>query len=1042
MSDFIRWKEFIKTSGYLSDAIKDFLESNIDKGFRNAALSRKEESVEDSSSSEELGDRANNLEIDEIMVLGEELAIDSRYRSSTRTERFQSMSDPDAIAKAAIETIGSLLGKLDNTALFQTLYSNLGDNENYKVKRAAINVMIMIIRNQQLTEDNQYIRLFKEKLAEYLLDSQLEDLARLGLRIADVSPKSSGESKEGELSTSGEIHIIHNSPPSPSKPSSRIAQKEIDKFLRLSMKDAVIQLKSTKGNAYQIAIKVLTDYLSTNPVWNKEDKWIERFDSLLDLLGYSEDITKQELKNLHKKVSQDIQNHIKLMNDSTHFWWINEHFIQLSMVARSEFKTVMEYVFYQALSDNKITSEEAKFISLCIRLQFAVAVAIPKTDSSVVEYSIEFDGIKHILSGSENAKHVNRIVRAAMDNNNKFEMADLFDNTGSGIVIAARDIKTATRSMVDKEMELSVGKAHISFLYLSDDERSEPKDAFLLLEKINDFGQYEAYKIFVNDEGEIESLNYRKHPNDLEELRIVIFGSMSSKITKVRYFTKTLEISLKLLGNIIGRINNKQDIPEASSPSGKSFLTLPFGSKDESEENKVELSKMEKLYDRIKGYFKDCDITGDWKVDLEKFSIHDKEDMIHLKDHQDSFRVDQRRENLERGRMKLEQKKIAAEIEALKKELNDFKAEINVNILTKLIEKEKLAEKDRLELEAIEADPYKYTVYRGIVEKMNAMYIAVKAISSERVKNAQNGALGITGNLLKELSKDVPLIGTAVGLLADILEAADDEMQWKMIKKYNKNMPLTGEKMSILSDLVARKMLAFELEGLAESNIDKVASIVTDAIEKGPATLLVQICIALKEEIQQDLGYKKIEEEQQEILGEMHVKIIFKIISEISFSNKYKNTVKAIKAQFGKIYHHKEYENEFEFEARAITKKVTKELHLHRKDDHGIDETIHRQSSLSDEEHKAEESVAVGKPIHIAEDVRHSNVVAEAQEGPLQTEAELASVSESVAIAKPTHSAEDVRHGNVVVKDQADYSQHKKAAAAHKPVGCTPFSRI
>lgn len=106
----------------------------------------------------------------------------------------------------------------------------------------------------------------------------------------------------------------------------------------------------------------------------------------------------------------------------------------------------------------------------------------------------------------------------------------------------------------------------------------------------------------------------------------------------------------------------------------------------------------------------------------------------------------------------------------------------------------------------IERDFFKRGFYESIKSKMNGFYLAVAAIDSGFVANDNNKITGIIGNILTKISGAVPIVGSGLAILGDLLVAVDKSVQMTMLSNYNK-LASDAVDMAKFSDLIACKLL-------------------------------------------------------------------------------------------------------------------------------------------------------------------------------------------------------------------------------------------
>ena len=936
LNNFLQWKKVIEVSGYISDGILTFLENQIDqdrKTIMSVSIERGHSADEDDPKARELGDIILSPSGSKDELNEEDLDSSNRY---------QVTSPEEAIVKAAIETVGNLASKVDNSRIFSLLLTNLSIYQDSKILEAAVIAITKIVKNRKLGDED--IENFKIKL-NLFAD---HPAAIEALRVIDgYDSKSTIEQSESQsidmLSNSLELKTEESLS---KKPPIVHGDTSLSRALSMPLKVVVMKIKQGLENSKEIKyINLLIDNLATNAIWLK-DSWEVRMESLLEILGYSSDDSalylSPQLKRLAVVVKKVIQSHIKMMNDNEHFEWIVQNFESLQKYAKAESKMVMEYLFYQSLSDNKISDQEGKLITKCIdELDFSITIKPSKVIDSQVTNFVQYNGISYKLSGSANAEQMSKIIEVALLHKKQSPIKIV--NSGEGIRIAASDI-VKCHSMVDEELELVQDKAQVTFLYLSDHTKASPKDALILVETRGDhFGRHVVYQISVIN-GKVVIDEYRRHPDDLDTIfRTSILGGMKydgNPKTKTRYFTQTLEISLDEAYVIIAQARKYEEKQDTSRLSIKSKA----GNRENLKEDPM-IAKIQILYSLISGLEEQKDnkdsyqkITGDWGLDLNNFIMRNKAiiDAIDVH-HTDSLVIGQR------------------ELEEGLRELQEFKQKINIDALVKVIEREELSEVSRAEMEMIKKDPYKLEVYTETVLRVRAFYTAVNAIYTEMVKNQSRGAMGMTGDLLIKISSHFPFgLGFVVGFIGEIFGAVDDGIAKERIDNFIHFA--SAEEILIISDKIGRKIVSRDLGDPSESALDKAGNLAETAykvVKTGPAALIVQACNKFKEHIEKG-EYEETKEESDKARGRKHAEIISSIIVESIFTKSY--VPKLMKGDF-KARLEKLYKNEIEYKASAIASKVSKQLDLEKTEedlefdaasDDGIDTGRSSNSSLEE----------------------------------------------------------------------------------------------
>lgn len=997
LSDFIRWKSAIESSGYLSEKILLFLEKQVDQASRNKVVfgNDKTPDIEDESKEEESKD--DDIIVSQ-MTIGKPLEVardisdtsgiilqvgsddDEKEYATARHSRahYQSMSPDITLAKAAIETYGYFFNLINNTRMFNLLFSNLSSNEDCRIIKPVILAIARIMKNHHLTEEQ--IHSFNNKLNEYYSNKYLESSALKAFRVIQAELKKDLPAmftRSNTMEDDGTPMPLSASQTTLGSPLKRPVLKHEDTKLRvnleLPLEKISTHLRKSKNPAeHEYTIKLLIDYLPSNPTWLAES-WGTRMTAILEILGYSIDITatsaNPQLKKLAPIVERALQLHIKLANDSLDMLWLCYNFDSLQHLAKTSFNYVVGSILYQILSDNKITNAESEFICLCIdKLQISITIHPPKIVNGKKTYTIEYGGNTYTLHGFDNAKEVSKIIDVA--STNKAELPQL-TNTGSGIRIAASELpaysivpqKLEKEGNEIAEVKLSAENAFITFCYRSSHLRNKPTDVFILIErKGKDFGQYVVTKISVNNDGTLRiSPNFYRHPDDIDGVFLVqIFGAMQyTETEKIRFLTQSIEVNIEEAYTILSQARSyTPEVPEEMSSSYDGLLSpnlfksksiKPKKSSKQPQDMKGKLSiedEIDLLYELIKNL--GMDITGDWEQDLLEdagLTMHDRAltKSIDAR-HTLSFQI-QLNEN-------------SAAIATF----NAFTEKFNIDALTRVIKKEELTEHAKIEMEAIEQDIYKYALYKTIVLKINAFYIAVNAIYSEMVKKDKHGAAGKIGTLLGKLGPHVPVLGPVVEFIGELFTEADDVIAKTRIENFLE-IALNSEQMAEISDKIARKITRLDLEGIQPSVRNTVAAAtetLSNLVNNGPAQIIVQACKAFKDHIEeQQLDEEDREQKTREDEAKEHGEIIVKAIIESIFIKSYDPKLKVgtmMKSAAAGVK--KVVKNDNEFKASQIVAIMQKKYNLHpldgqtHGDQHGISLTGSGGSGDNLEQHE------------------------------------------------------------------------------------------
>ncbi|MCT4635722.1 MAG: NACHT domain-containing protein [Rickettsiales bacterium] len=980
LSDFIRWKSALESSGYLSHRILAFLEKQVNQQSRNKMMFA---TREDAKSQEEHALSTSNIKVK--IDDGKEDEDGKAY--AAERSKYHSTAPNMAMAQAAITTYSRLFHLIDNKRMFDNLFSNLSDLEDYQIIESTIIAISRIIRNHQLT--NEQIKPFNEKLTVYSKDERLSSNALKAIQVIElegqglnkvlrrassttdnVSPAMKFSTSHDSLYNSQEL----TSPTKKGRPPLKHEDTKTTLTLRSPLNTVFENLQTYEKEEKQHTIKILIDHLQSNPTW-LDEPWETRMIDILKIISYCNDKrnapNNSQLKELTLVANKALQKHIKKVNDDSDMLWICSNFKELQRHAKSELNEVIESILYKVLSDNKITKEESKFVCLCIKeLQISISIHPPKivTDdgSYAIYYTIEYSGNTYTLHGLDNAAEIEEIIRTAVKKREKLPM---LTNTGSGIKIAASELPAY--SIVDRS-KLSAENALVTFCYRTSHLLSKPTDVFILVERKGEyFGQHIVTKISVNNDGKIKiSPDFNKHPDDIDaSFLIQIFGAMQyTETEKIRYLTKSLKVNTIEAQNILSYAQEQaksyaqKEATKMSTPHNtltpKFFQSKSAKSKNLKQKEDIEPFSIEYKIDLLYSFIQnlEIDITGDWEQDvLDKnsgFTMHNRA-IIDSIDAQHTLS------------MRIQVNENSAAIESFEKFIKSF----NVDALTRVIAKEELTEHARIEMEAIEEDLYKYALYKTIVLKINAFYIAVNAINSEMVKNDKHGAAGKIGTLLGKLGPYVPLLGPVVEFIGELFTEADDVMAETRIETFLE-IALNSQEMSEISDKIARKITRLDLNDIqpsVRSTLAAATETVSNLVNNGPAKIIVQACKSFKDNLEEkQLDGSERAKKTTEDQAKEHGEIIVKAIIESMFTKSYDPKIKVGTIKRGaEARVKKAYKNDNEFKASQIVNLIKEIYNLHNIDDQSHGE---RRNSLTGSENSAESS---GEQVENEENQHH-----------------------------------------------------------------------
>ena len=210
------------------------------------------------------------------------------------------------------------------------------------------------------------------------------------------------------------------------------------------------------------------------------------------------------------------------------------------------------------LSDFKITEIEKEFIMKSI--QHGMAISFSKYGKVI------FDGSTYSFDDDESRSRVRDIIRVALDQHDDIlvkqynDHEPLFPNSGTGMTVAANDItgKGVLDAVYRADHSLDSSHWLVSLFHISDQRRSMPSQVFLLMERRDEFGYYEAYKI-----SDSTDCNRDYHyPTELNlDFRKQLFVDVDYNIVKrykPRYYVTTIKVDASKGMEIIDTI--KQDI--------------------------------------------------------------------------------------------------------------------------------------------------------------------------------------------------------------------------------------------------------------------------------------------------------------------------------------------------------------------------------------------------------------------------------------------------------------------------------------------------
>lgn len=980
IKDLFTYGKVIAESGYLSVEIYQYF-INILQQINPATMARSR------TDSIDLKGSAESLEMLEIENLS--LKFLHEKEKSSPYNRYKSMDNNDALVKLVMQIFSSLLCKLDNQEVFNYLLDKLNINQPWRIKEAAIESIVKIIKYQHIDMDSDLIKRFEallsvnqesdedviDQLSEHKLTraveyaktaiqclkdlklfesyfieiNQLYDVDKLKTNIPLMVEvlnrkyinlnnhfvkkfeiilednknvdelKTIVEQALNNLSYIEDSKLLKHSDSHPVfLEDIELNEREKEVYLRAPLSQLITQLRKNDHNSDKI-IKFLTE--SFFPQW--EEEGFKRIEQILDLFSVvADDIDdiKPQYMQLYDTVKTVLQSEIDKMGDE-HFQWFVKNQGKLDRVTSK----VMSWLFEKAISDNILTKIESDFIILCVKnYGFSISIKAPQSriENGKIIYInvIIYNGREYSLEGEENRIIVEKIIEEvgksasssidsvlgiineerldsqeyiAANQNNELK----FENTGSGMKIAAKDIQESFSIITGRS--ITYNQVEISFLYLSDHNYNRPTDVFILIESREpSFGYHNFNKIYIDNHGKIKIEVFGTYPekNMPDAIKTQILGDMKyTEESRTRYYsTSYKKISLDATLLVKQALQYKLEtnsLPTIGSPSKMASIKRSWKlytvDNNQEEKNAFENEdnqdikiitveyKAELLFSMLTKHVPTPGLIGIWQEDLKKMVQHNRK-IIGYSDidfvRQDSANVIQRE-----NQMRLQN-------------LEEFKRTVDIELLTDIIAEGKRTKDAQLEMEVIEQDAYQFSLYKTIVITLNSVFIAVQGIHSEMLKSDSDGVYALTGNLLQDVSKHVPMLGIAVDFIGKIFNAIDDEVQDTRIENFVK-FELTSEAMSRTTDKLAREIIRKiiikrDFKDFKEdifSEISDEGKKAYNIVKKGPAAAIVKLCFMLKN----TLSMPKDDGNEEEKQGQKHGEIISKIIIEAIFAGKF-----------------------------------------------------------------------------------------------------------------------------------------------------------
>lgn len=795
------------------------------------------------------------------------------------------------INTGAIHAISKLLEKLDNIDLitedlFRILILSLS---NKKTTFAAMHGVNQILSRQELIEK------LRIKMDQKLtLEEQNEKIfIQIFDKLKEVLNKYLPASMMGKVAAFVSVTEKLNM----KDPEVVITLEAITSLVKLcSMKHIILLLKDKHPVINKIILNVLIEKLTeslTNRIDHASDGsvfiWQEEAENMLSILKYDATEKGSSTKKLHNLAHKNLQKHVKYIETpskdyDSNLEWIMKHFNDL--LSKDASYMFMRLVIHKILSDEIITSVESNIISACIKSGLTVTITTrPDVDANGEYYRVNFDGQDYRLRGEDNINHIEEIAQAALHNKDPIAMQyieykALFTNTGKAIKQAATDIPC--NSLLNDEYTLSSDSWVVSFLYKSDHLKTAPTEAYIFAEQKR-LGDYYGCKFSVSSGGKISATIYRKHPIDLATyaVREEIFSSMEYTETKVRYFGSIF--TLKPSDGVTFDLSSPNNVViDSSSSTIRSFsasvdalahspraVMRSINRQESSTESRLLwkfLNGDNVLYLKLK----EVKITGKWDQDKKTFTEFNRVNLLLEHNSRDSIDIDYK----------------------------DALQSLNLPVLTKIIEKEKLSAKAQDERVIIESDIYKESLYIKLIEMLNAAYIASGAISSGRVEDQEHGAAGTAGNLLIAVSTHASVLGPVLSIIGAIFNKIDADAQAVNIENYTSfgRDPVT---MAEIAEIIARKIvLKIEKHNLIiQANKSGIFLEFVDgaleAVDRGVAGNIVHLCGNVFRAIQEattssdNINPEEIKVATEKKKGEDHAEIIAAYIMKEIYAGKH-----------------------------------------------------------------------------------------------------------------------------------------------------------
>lgn len=833
LPDIFKWSKAIKESGYLSESMRLYLWSYFSEKNESLSLMNSNEKIN------LISIMMNTLvksDLEEILKLtkGKLLSQEAQYK--------------EFYIKLLVKIIISK--KIDDSSLVTILLNLLGDKN---LSEEAIEGLKTIAINNPKSINNYFIieALFNTALAK--------NLGALLSESVENNESDFGDIILENIITHAQAHLNENYDPSHKAKQSileLLKHKELKTCVLEILGKHNIAIKSSSldnlNNSKKVKSKAPINDLNVSKVIPWEDNILLMLKSLSS--GISEDSSEFfAAKGIIKSKISDMS--------EKNLEWIILNFDELLETYGDYAIELMQDLYHHALLDESISKVESIFIIKCITiLGFNNIISNPKINNAGnIEYSILFDNKKYIFIGEENLKYLESFASTALFTGRDqlstqyINNEPLFPNTGSGIKIAASDIKEC-RSIVDEEI-LGINDWHVSLLYRSNHKKSAPYNIFLLVER-RILGNYVVDQIYLKN-GKIAKLQYSSYPDsdEIDKLRAKIFDDMVySETEKPRYFGKSFNIKANIgealliqseiegqddfsIANFSSDEEKEADLETETNTSILAYLyrmkafaginvfnRLTSNNSPHSPNVKLQVIDINLFLSFLKKSIPDklneIKITGEWLNDQELLEEYSKDDLLKSDYSRESMKVDV-------------------------SDIKLFLKNIDINKLQAIVKKEDHRAEVQEQITLIESDPYKYAFYQALIWQLNSVYIASSSIATQMVNGVDNSLAGKIGSILGGVSAHTPLVGVGVALLGEIFNGVGKFVQDLKIDNYA-HLVKDSHEMAKLAEKIARNLAMSELQIKPEET--NLEDLVSNALEITTiATIVTNICHAFND---------------------------------------------------------------------------------------------------------------------------------------------------------------------------------------------------